>query len=49
MYTGALLWVALFYNLIWRYLTTKPDRLVATVKPHDRRCITRTYAITLAL
>jgi hypothetical protein len=49
MYTGALMWVALFYNLIWRYLTAKPDRLVATVKPHDRRRITRTYPITLAL
>lgn len=49
MYTGALLWVALFYNLIWRYLTSKPDRLVSTVKRPDRRRITRTYAITLAL
>jgi uncharacterized membrane protein len=49
MYTGALLWVALFYNLIWRYLSTQPDRIVDTVRPRDRRRISRTYAITLGL
>jgi uncharacterized membrane protein len=49
IYTGALFWVALFYNLIWRYLCAKPDRLVVTVTRRDRRRISRTYMVTLAL
>lgn len=49
MYAGALLWVAAFYNLIWRYLAATPKRLIDTVSARDRRRITRTYTITLAL
>lgn len=48
-YTGVLLWAALFYNLIWRYAARAPDRLVSTVTRRDRRRITRTYSVTLAL
>lgn len=49
MYAGALLWIAAFYNLIWRYLAAKPGRLIDTVGRRDRRRITRTYSITLCL
>lgn len=49
LYTGPLLWVALFYNLIWRYLSGHPSRLLPTVTRVDRRRIARTYAMTLAL
>jgi uncharacterized membrane protein len=49
IYTGVLLWVAAFYNLLWRYLGAHPDRLLPTVTRHDRRRITRTYAVTLLL
>ena len=49
IYAGALLWVAGFYNLIWRYLAAKPDRLISSVTPHDRRRIMRTYTITFCL
>jgi uncharacterized membrane protein len=49
IYAGALLWIAAFYNLIWRYLASKPERLLETVSRGDRRRITRTYTITLAL
>jgi uncharacterized membrane protein len=49
IYTGALLWVALFYNLIWRYLSARSGRLVDTVSARDRRRILRTYSITLGL
>jgi uncharacterized membrane protein len=49
IYAGALLWVAAFYNLIWRYLAGKPERLIETVSSRDRRRITRTYTVTLGL
>lgn len=49
IYTGTLFWVAIFNSVLWRYLAAKPERLVATVSARDRRRITRTYAITLAL
>jgi len=49
IYTGAFLWTALFYNLLWRYLAAHPDRLIASVTPQDRRRISRTYSLTLAL
>jgi uncharacterized membrane protein len=49
MYTGALLWVALFYNLIWRYLSKDPDRLADSLSLRDRRRITHTYSVTLTL
>jgi uncharacterized membrane protein len=49
IYTAVLLWVAVFYNFLWRYLSAHPDRLLPTVKRHDRRRISRTYAVTLAL
>jgi hypothetical protein len=42
MYAGALLWIAAFYNLVWRHLAAKPDRLIETVSRRDRRRITRT-------
>lgn len=48
-YTGVLLWVAFFYNLVWRYVSTHPDRLLPSVTPNDRKRIGRTYAVTLAL
>jgi uncharacterized membrane protein len=49
IYTGVLLWVAAFYNFIWRYLSAHPDRLLLTVTQRDRRRISRTYAVTLVL
>jgi uncharacterized membrane protein len=49
IYTGCLLWAAAFYNLIWRFLSVRPERLLPTVTRGDRRRITRTYAVTLAL
>jgi uncharacterized membrane protein len=49
LYTAVLLWVAAFYNLLWRYLSAHPDRLLPTVTRRDRQRITRTYAVTLAL
>lgn len=49
IYAGALLWVAAFYTLIWRYLAARPERLIETVSRHDRQRITRTYTITLGL
>jgi uncharacterized membrane protein len=49
IYTGAFLWIACFYNLVWRYVATHPDRLLPTVTRHDRGRISRTYVGTLAL
>ncbi|MBC7768536.1 MAG: DUF1211 domain-containing protein [Phycisphaerales bacterium] len=49
VYAGVFLWVALFLNLLWRYLAAHPDRLLSTVTPHDRRRISRTYGVTLGL
>lgn len=49
LYTGVFLWVALFFNLLWRYLNAKPSRLLETVTPHDRKRISRTQLVTLAL
>lgn len=49
LYTGVFLWVALFFNLLWRYLNAKPSRMLETVTPHDRRRISRTQLVTLAL
>lgn len=49
IYTGVFLWIALFYNLIWRALSAHPERLISTVSRSDRRRISRTYAATLAL
>ncbi|HEV7692501.1 MAG TPA: TMEM175 family protein [Hyphomonadaceae bacterium] len=49
LYTGALLWVALFFNLLWRYLCARPGRLLRSVSRQDRRRITRTQAVTLLL
>jgi uncharacterized membrane protein len=49
IYAGALLWIAAFYNLIWRYLASKPKRLIETVSKRDRHRITRTYTVTLGL
>jgi uncharacterized membrane protein len=49
IYTGVLLWVAAFYNLIWRYLCLHPDRLLPTVTARDRRRISRTYGATFVL
>ncbi len=48
-YTGALLWVALFLNLLWRHLARDPARLDPDVTARDRARISRTYAVTLAL
>lgn len=49
LFTGALLWVALWFNLIWLYLASHPDRLLSSIKRRDRRRIVRTYLATLAL
>jgi uncharacterized membrane protein len=49
LYTGVLLWVAMFYNLIWRYLSRRPDRLLPSVTRSDRRRISRTYLVTVLL
>lgn len=49
LYTGVFLWVALFFNLLWRYLTAKRGRLVATVTKQDSLRISRTQLVTLAL
>lgn len=49
LYTGVFLWVALFFNLLWWYLTSKPTRLIDGVSAHDRRRISRTHLISLAL
>ena len=49
LYTGALLWISVFYNLLWRYVSAHPDRLLPTVTKRDRRRISRTYLVTLAL
>ncbi len=49
IYTAVLLWVAAFYNLLWCYLSTHPERLLPTVTRRDRQRISRTYIVTLAL
>lgn len=49
LYTGAFVWVALGFNLLWRHLSARPERLLATVSRADRRRISRTYAATLGL
>ena len=49
LFTGALLWVAMWFNLIWFYLATHPDLLLLRIKRGDRRRIVRTYLVTLAL
>lgn len=49
LYTGVFLWVAVFFNLLWRYLNAKPSRLLESVTPHDRHRISRTQLVTLAL
>jgi uncharacterized membrane protein len=49
LYTGALLWVALFFNLLWRYLCKRHDRLMPVVTRRDRQRITRTQTITFFL
>lgn len=49
IYAGAFLWVALGFNLLWRYLMAHPDRLLATVSKRDRRRIGRTYLVALLL
>lgn len=49
LYSGALLWVAFAFNLLWRYLAKRPARLLPSVSPRDRRRISRTYVAALAL
>jgi uncharacterized membrane protein len=49
LYTGCLLWVAAFYNLLWRFLCRHPGRLLPVVTRRDRQRISRTYAVTLLL
>jgi uncharacterized membrane protein len=49
VYTGVLLWVALCFRLLWRYLARHPERLIDSVSAADRRRIGRTYTSTLAL
>lgn len=49
LYTGVFLWVALFFNLLWRYLAAKPHRLQKSVTAIDRKRIGRTQLITLGL
>jgi uncharacterized membrane protein len=49
LYTGVFLWVALFFNLLWRYLTAKRDRLLETVSASDSQRISRTQLVTLIL
>jgi uncharacterized membrane protein len=49
LYTGVFLWIALFFNLLWRYLAAKPQRLVKTVTARDRKRISRTQLVTLGL
>jgi uncharacterized membrane protein len=49
LYTGVFLWVALFFNLLWRYLDAQSERLLDTVTRHDRRRIGRTQLVTLLL
>jgi uncharacterized membrane protein len=49
LYTGALLWVALFFNLLWRYLCAQPSRILSSVQRRDRRRISRTQLVTFLL
>jgi len=49
IYTGAFLWTAIFFNLLWRYVAAHPERLLSNVTRRDRRRISRTYAGTLGL
>ncbi len=49
LYTGVFLWVALFFNLLWRYLAAKSDRLLETVTAEDCKRISRTQLVTLTL
>lgn len=49
LFTGVLLWVSLWFNLIWVYLSTKRNRLIASVTSADRRRISRTQTATLIL
>jgi uncharacterized membrane protein len=49
LYTGTLLWIALFFNLLWRYVASHPQRLLPDVTRRDRLRISRTYAGTLGL
>jgi len=48
-YTGVFVWVAMFLNLLWGYLSENPNRLLPSVTPRDRRRIARTYRVALAL
>lgn len=49
VFTGVLAWTALWLNLLWRYLAHEAARLMPSVGAHDRRRISRTYLVTLAL
>lgn len=49
VFTGVLAWAALWLNLLWRYLAMDAARLMPSVSAHDRKRISRTYLITLAL
>lgn len=49
LYTGALMWVALFFNLLWRYLCAQPTRVLSSVGRRDRLRISRTQSVTFLL
>lgn len=49
IYTGAFLWTAIFFNLLWRHVAAHPERLLDSVTSRDRRRISRTYLATLSL
>lgn len=49
IYCGVFAWIALCFNLLWRYLAGRADTLSESVTLHERRRISRTYLGALAL
>ena len=49
LYCGVFTWIALCFNLLWRFLSTRPDALAEFVTRRDRQRISRTYLGALLL
>ena len=49
VFAGVLVWVALCFYMLWRYLAARPDRLISSVSKRDRRRISRTQVVALLL
>ena len=49
IYCSVFLWIAVFFNLLWRYMAATPERLIPSVTKRDRRRISATQLVTLGL